>query len=75
MRRRKGDSDMRERRPESGRRTFLKGLLTGAGVTAALGMTGKKAAATPKSKKPSTQEPILYRRTQDVERYYKTLYT
>jgi hypothetical protein len=54
---------------------FLKGLLTGAGVAAALGMTGKKAAAAPKPKKPSTREPILYRRTEDVERYYKTLYT
>ena len=66
---------MRERRRESGRRKFLKGLLTGAGVAAALGMTGKKAAAAPKPKKPSIREPILYRRTKDVERYYKTLYT
>ncbi len=66
---------MSERRSNSGRRTFLKGLLTGAGVAAALGMTGKMAAAAPKSKKPATREPILYRRTEDVERYYKTLYT
>ncbi len=66
---------MSEKRSESGRRTFLKGLLTGAGVAAALGMTGKMAAAAPKSKKPATREPILYRRTEDVERYYKTLYT
>jgi len=66
---------MSEKRSESGRRKFLKGLLTGAGVTAALGMTGKKAAAVTKPKKPSTREPILYRRTEDVERYYRTLYT
>ncbi len=66
---------MSEKRSESGRRTFLKGLLTGAGVAAALGMTGKKAAAATKPNKPSTREPILYRRTEDVERYYKTLYT
>lgn len=66
---------MSERRSEkSSRRKFLKGLLTGAGATAALGMTGKKARAAPNPKKPSTQEPILYRRTKDVERYYKTLY-
>ncbi len=66
---------MSESRSGSGRRTFLKGLLMGAGVAAALGMTGKKAAAAPKSKKPSSREPILYRRTKDVESYYKTLYT
>jgi hypothetical protein len=65
---------MKESRSDSGRRKFLKGLLTGAGVTAALGLTGKKAVAAPKSKKPSSREPILYRRTEDVERYYKTLY-
>ena len=64
---------MRESRSESGRRTFLKGLLTGAGVAAALGMTGKKAAAA--SKKSASREPILYRRTKDAERYYKTLYS
>ncbi len=63
---------MSERRSDSGRRKFLKGLLTGAGLTAVLGLTGKKAAAA--LKKPSTREPILYRRTEDVERYYKTLY-
>ncbi len=66
---------MSESRSGSGRRTFLKGLLTGAGIAAALGMTGKKAAAATKPKKPATREPILYRRTEDVESYYKTLYT
>ncbi|MFQ5848345.1 MAG: hypothetical protein ACE5IQ_11835 [Candidatus Methylomirabilales bacterium] len=63
---------MSESRSESGRRKFLKGLLTGAGVTAALGLTGKKAAAAPR--KASRREPILYRHTEDVEKYYKTLY-
>ena len=63
---------MKESRSESGRRRFLKGLLTGAGVAAALGLAGKKAAAA--SKKPTSRDPILYRRTEDVERYYKTLY-
>ncbi len=65
---------MSESRSNSGRRKFLMGLLTGAGVTAALGLSGKKATAAPK-KKSKTTEPILYRRTEDVERYYKTLYT
>ncbi len=63
---------MSESRSDSGRRKFLKGLLTGAGVTVALGLTGKKAVAAPQ--KPSSRDTVLYRRTEDVERYYKTLY-
>ncbi len=63
---------MRESRSESGRRKFLKGLLTGAGAAAALGLTTKKGAAAPK--KATGRELILYRRTEDVERYYRTLY-
>lgn len=66
---------MRERKesPEvqHGRRSFLKGLLTGAGVAVALGMAPKKAAA---ASKPGMPDPILYRRTEDVERYYRTLF-
>jgi hypothetical protein len=65
---------MRERKesPEvqGGRRSFLKGLLTGAGVAVALGMVPKKAAAATKQGAP---DPILYRRTEDVEKYYRTL--
>ena len=58
------------------RRAFLVGLLTGAGAAAALGSLPKKA----KKDKELAQagasiQPILYRRTKDVERYYKTLYT
>ena len=64
---------MSEGKTESGRRKFLKMALAGAGFAAALGLAGKKAAAAPK--KPSKREPILYRRTEDVEKYYKTLYT
>ena len=56
---------------EGGRRSFLKGLLTGAGVAVALGMVPKKAAA---QKKPGVPDPILYRRTEEVEKYYKSLY-
>lgn len=66
---------MREQResPEvqGGRRSFLKGLLTGAGLAVALGMVPKKVAAATKQGVP---DPILYRRTEDVERYYRTLY-
>ncbi len=60
------------------RRTFLVGLLTGAGAAAALGSIPKKAAAKKDhelAQGGATIQPILYRRTKEVERYYKTLYT
>jgi hypothetical protein len=62
----------RERRHkfEGGRRLFLKGLLTGGGLAVALGMVSKKAAAQAKGE----PDPILYRRTEHVEQYYRTLY-
>jgi hypothetical protein len=58
-----------------GRRTFLAGLVTGAGVIAALGGAPRKA----KAKKPDEAvDPatamILYRRTEEAERYYRTLH-
>jgi len=59
-----------------GRRTFLAGLLTGAGAAAAFGAAPKKAAAKKTlTRGEPTAEPILYRRTREAERYYKTLYT
>jgi hypothetical protein len=67
---------MSQRKKSLGRRTFLVGLMTGAGVAVALGATPKKAAA---KKQPAKSvagfEPVLYRRTKEAERYYKTLYT
>ena len=62
----------------SDRRNFLVGLLTSAGVAAvalgAMGGGGKKAL---KREEQGTDqaEPVLYRRTAESERYYKTLYT
>ncbi|MGH7279298.1 MAG: hypothetical protein ACREJG_11510 [Candidatus Rokuibacteriota bacterium] len=56
-----------------GRRTFLAGLLTGAGVAAALG-TGTVAAKDKTTEPPADPKTVLYRRTADVERYYRTLY-
>lgn len=58
-----------------GRRTFLAGLLTGAGAVGAMAAAPPKAGA----KREETRDqgdagPILYRRTEDVERYYRTLY-
>lgn len=60
------------RRFEGGRRLFLKGLLTGGGLAVALGMVPKKTAAKPTGKGP---DAILYRRTEHVEQYYRTLYS
>ncbi len=60
------------------RRTFLVGLLTGAGAAAALGSLPKRATARRDkelAQAGTASKPILYRRTKDVERYYKTLYT
>lgn len=61
-----------------GRRTFLVGLLTGAGVVAALGAAVPRKAAggktEPTAPAGSAAEPILYRRTAEAERYYRTLY-
>jgi len=66
---------MSQPRKSVGRRTFLVGLLTGAGAMGALGAARRQAAAKPG---PAAIEPapgpILYRRTEDVERYYRTLY-
>ena len=61
------------------RRTFLVSLLTGAGAAAAaLGVVPKRAAARKDVEVTgggAAIQPILYRRTEDVERYYRTLYT
>ena len=67
---------MSQRKKSVGRRTFLLGLLTGGGVAAALGVP-RKAAAKKKdvAKTGPGVAPILYRRTKEAERYYRTLYT
>ncbi|MFQ5521409.1 MAG: formate dehydrogenase [Candidatus Methylomirabilia bacterium] len=69
---------MRERKKAKGnsRRTFLLGLLTGAGAAAAVAASPKPARAKKvTSAAPATGGgPILYRRTAEADRYYKTLY-
>lgn len=68
----------REKGHGNSRRTFLFGLLTGAGVAAAV--TAAALPRPPEAKKAaaggpaSRSEPILYQRTPEAERYYKTLY-
>lgn len=65
----------RERR-QVGRRTFVAGLLTGGGVAAGLGAaTGKAAPKKAEAERETTpDEPVLFRRTEEAERYYRTLY-
>lgn len=56
------------------RRKFLTGFFaTVAGATAALLVT-KKARAVEKNSPAPEEGPILYRRTEEAERYYRTLY-
>jgi hypothetical protein len=59
-----------------GRRTFLAGLLTGGGVAAGVGAASGKAVPskveTPP--RPAASEPVLYQRTEEAERYYRSLY-
>lgn len=66
---------MKKKPAVASRRNFLFGLLAGTGAaTAALAVAGKAKA---KSLTPAQPEegPVLYRRTEEAERYYKTLYT
>jgi hypothetical protein len=54
--------------PRASRRGFLMGLLAGAGATAAAATTAKAQAA-----KPSKSGPVLFHRTAETERYYKSV--
>ena len=65
-----------EKKKDSSRRSFLRGALAAAGATSATILTagaavGKAGKITPDN----SDGPILYRRTKESERYYKTLYT
>jgi hypothetical protein len=68
-------SEDKRQKKSPGRRTFLAGLVTGAGAVAALGAAPRTDAAKPSGNaeaKPSEQ--VLYRRTEETNRYYRTLY-
>lgn len=65
---------MSEEKKASTRRGFLLGLLAGAGAIAAIGTASKEAVAVAKPGVKQPHEPILYRRTEETERYYRTLY-
>ncbi len=61
----------------SDRRGFLKGILVAAGATSATMLTAGNtfAKAEGATGSDTSKGPILYRRTEEAERYYKTLYT
>tara|TARA_B100000686_G_scaffold11023_1_gene11033 strand:- start:38 stop:235 length:198 start_codon:yes stop_codon:yes gene_type:complete len=61
---------------EPSRRGFLRGAFLAAGATSATVLTA--GAAVGKAGKIASDKsagPVLYRRTEESERYYKTLYT
>ncbi len=61
-----------DRKP--GRRGFLAGLLTGVGAATLIGgVRGGKSEAKEKEPEQKPSGPILYRRTPEIEKYYKTL--
>ena len=66
-----------ENKKGSSRRGFLKRVLVAAGATSATILTAGKALAKTggASGSDTSKGPILYRRTEEAERYYKTLYT
>ena len=68
-------SDTKTPKKSAGRRKFLAGLLTGAGAAAAVGAAARPAATKePKAESSTPSEPVLYHRTEDTDRYYRTLY-
>ena len=68
---------MEENEKSSGRRGFLLGILTGAGATSAA-LVATRTAVVGQEGTDSTEAlagPVLYKRTDEAERYYKTLYS
>ncbi len=65
------DIEFKSKQP---RRKFLAGFLAGVAGVAALLVAPKRSRAA--GKKPTVREtgPILYHRTEETERYYRTLY-
>ncbi|MFB3816556.1 MAG: hypothetical protein ACE147_02725 [Candidatus Methylomirabilales bacterium] len=69
---------MSEAKKSMARRRFLASLLMGAGTAAGMASLPEKAVARKERQQPDeggSPQPILYRRTAEVERYYRTLYT
>ncbi|MBS1256932.1 MAG: hypothetical protein MAG581_02760 [Deltaproteobacteria bacterium] len=64
-----------EKEKGSNRRSFLRGALVAAGATSATIMTAGSAVGKAVKTASGSTGPVLYRRTKEAERYYKTLYT
>ena len=65
-----------EKKNDQSRRGFLRGALVAAGATSATILTaGTAVGKAGKISSDKSDGPILYRRTEESERYYKTLYT
>ena len=66
---------MRQKRESGGqpRRTFLAGFLAGVGGAIAVLSAPKRTRAATTKPTVAAAGPILYRRTKETERYYKTL--
>ena len=65
-----------EKKKDSSRRGLLRGALVAAGATSATILTaGTAVVKAGKIASDKSTGPILYRRTEESERYYKTLYT
>lgn len=58
------------------RRKFFAGLFAGMGVAGVAMAASKQSGSTttPIEENPGNTSPVLYKRTPEVERYYKTLY-
>jgi hypothetical protein len=56
------------------RRKFLVRLLAGAAATLAAAALPRRARAEAREAREPDSGPILYRRTEEAERYYRTLY-
>jgi hypothetical protein len=65
---------MSEGKKPAGRRRFLFGLLTGAGAVAALSSASPAKDKTEPTAEATEPQPILYHRTEETERYYRSLY-
>lgn len=71
-------SSIMDKTKKPSRRNFLIGMATGAGVAAvAMGTMGRAGRNAVQETEPEAApaETVLYRRTAEAERYYKTLYT
>jgi hypothetical protein len=65
-----------EKKNDQSRRGFLRGAIVAAGATSATILTaGTAVGKAGKIASDKSTGPILYRRTEESERYYKTLYT